>query len=202
MGGPGPAALAVALAGGGAAVALSLRGRAVAAGRALLLAFAAFRWRSPPWAIALVRVDSSVAYVADHTSRATSWPYRLAGLWGGMEGSLLLWTWMAAGWAVVAGRSVRRSASELAGVMQAVVGGYLVVFCGLLVVVSRPFDRLDIPALDGGGLNPVLLHRAMLYHPPCCTPGPSGSSCRSPWPSPASSAGATTGSPPPSVRRA
>ena len=51
-------------------------------------------------------------------------------------------------------------------VIVSVLGAYLVVFCGLLVLVSRPFDRLDVPALDGGGLNPVLLHPAMLYHPP------------------------------------
>ncbi len=48
------------------------------------------------------------------------------------------------------------------------------VFCGLLVVVSRPFDRLDVPALDGGGLNPVLLHPAMLYHPPLLYAGAVG----------------------------
>ncbi|HUR05883.1 MAG TPA: cytochrome c-type biogenesis CcmF C-terminal domain-containing protein, partial [Nonomuraea sp.] len=50
----------------------------------------------------------------------------------------------------------------------------LAVFCGLLVLVSRPFDRLDVPALDGGGLNPVLLHPAMLYHPPLLYAGAVG----------------------------
>ena len=46
---------------------------------------------------ALVGQDYSLVYVADHASRDTTWPYRLAGLWGGMAGSLLLWTWMLAG---------------------------------------------------------------------------------------------------------
>ncbi|HJV08632.1 MAG TPA: cytochrome c biogenesis protein CcsA, partial [Acidimicrobiales bacterium] len=170
----GPAALVVALAGGAVAVGLSLRGRAVAAGRALAVALFALTVALVVLAVALVRVDGTLVYVADHTSRATSWPYRLAGLWGGMAGSLLLWTLMAAGWAVVAGRVARRRVPALAGGVQAVLGGYLVVFCGLLVLVSRPFDRLAVPALDGGGLNPVLLHPAMLYHPPLLYAGAVG----------------------------
>ena len=174
MGGLGPAALAVALVGSGAAVGLSLRGRAPAAGRALWVVLGGLTVALVALAVALVTVDSSLVYVADHTSRATSWPYRLAGLWGGMAGSLLLWTWMAAGWAVVAGVAVRRQAPALAGGATAVLGAYLVVFCGLLVLVSRPFDRLDVPALDGGGLNPVLLHPAMLYHPPLLYAGAVG----------------------------
>ena len=151
-----------------------MRGRTVAAGRAVLVALGGLSVALVVLGVALVRVDGSLAYVADHTSRATSWPYRLAGLWGGMEGSLLLWTWMAAAWAAAGGLVVRRRAPELTGVVHCVLGAYLVVFCGLLVLVSRPFDRLAIPAIDGGGLNPVLLHPAMLYHPPLLYAGAVG----------------------------
>ena len=115
---------------------------------------------------ALVGHDYSLVYVADHASRDTSWPFRLAGLWGGMAGSLLLWTWMLAGWAVVASRSVRRRLPDLAGGTQAVLAIEAVVFLGLLVTVSRPFATLAVPAVDGGGLTPILRHPAMLYHPP------------------------------------
>ena len=174
MEGLGPGALAVALVGSAAVVVLSLRGRAPAAARALGVCLGGLTVALVALAVAMVTVDGSLVYVADHTSRATSWPYRLAGLWGGMAGSLLLWTWMAAVWAVVAGVAVRRRAPALAGGVTAVLGAYLVVFCGLLVVVSRPFDRLDVPALDGGGLNPVLLHPAMLYHPPLLYAGAVG----------------------------
>ena len=174
MGGLGPVALAVALAGATAAALLSLRGRPVAAGRSLALSLGGLTVAMVVLAVALATVDGTLVYVADHTSRATSWPYRLAGLWGGMAGSLLLWTWMAAAWSVVAGAVARRRAPALAGGVQAVLGGYLVVFCALLVLVSRPFDRLAVPALDGGGLNPVLLHPAMLYHPPLLYAGAVG----------------------------
>ena len=174
MGGLGPAALAVAFVGSAAAAVLSLRGRGPAAGRALWVCLGGLSVALVALAVALVTVDGSLVYVADHTSRATSWPYRLAGLWGGMAGSLLLWTWMAAAWAVVAGVAVRRRAPALAGGATAVMSAYLLVFCGLLVLLSRPFDRLDVPALDGGGLNPVLLHPAMLYHPPLLYAGAVG----------------------------
>src|SRR5215210_7565734 len=40
-------------------------------------------------AVALLRVDGRYAEVADTTSRITPWPYRLAGLWGGLRGSML-----------------------------------------------------------------------------------------------------------------
>ncbi|MEA2686759.1 MAG: cytochrome c-type biosis protein CcmF, partial [Actinomycetota bacterium] len=115
---------------------------------------------------ALVTEDYSLVYVADNASRDTTWPYRLAGLWGGMSGSLLLWTWMLAGWSLLASRSVRRRRPELAGGTQAVLALEAAVFLGLLVTVSRPFATLAVPAIDGGGLTPILRHPAMLYHPP------------------------------------
>ena len=174
LGGLGPAALGVSLAGAGAAAALAWRGRTRPAARFLVLAFAGLSVGVVALAVALVTVDGSLVYVADHTSRATRWPYRLAALWGGMAGSLLVWTWMAAGWAVVAGRAVRRRAPALVRGVQGVMAGYVVVFCALLVAVSEPFEELAVPAIDGGGLNPVLLHPAMLYHPPLLYAGAVG----------------------------
>jgi cytochrome c-type biogenesis protein CcmF len=172
--GLGPAALAAALLASAAAVVLAWRRREAAARGAVAVAVGALTVATLALAVALVTVDGSLVYVADHTSRATPWPYRLSGLWGGMAGSLLLWTWMAAVWAVVGGVVVRRRAPALAGGVTLVTGSYLLVFCGLLVVVSRPFDRLAVPAVDGGGLNPVLLHPAMLYHPPLLYAGAVG----------------------------
>ena len=100
---------------------------------------------------ALVGQDYSLVYVADHASRDTTWPYRLAGLWGGMAGSLLLWTWMLAGWALLASRSVRQRLPDLAGGTQAVLAVEAAVFLGLLVTVSRPFATLAVPASTAAG---------------------------------------------------
>src|SRR5437588_11287641 len=59
-------------------------GRAMVGAAALVgAAFGALAW-------ALLTGDCTLAYVAEATSRAMSWPYRLGALWGGMAGSLLL----------------------------------------------------------------------------------------------------------------
>ena len=152
------AACATAVARGAGAVDWGRRGLAAVFGL-VTVGVVALAW-------ALVGQDYSLVYVADHASRDTTWPYRLAGLWGGMAGSLLLWTWMLAGWALLASRSVRRRLPELAGGTQAVLAVEAAVFLGLLVTVSRPFATLAVPAIDGGGLTPILRHPAMLYHPP------------------------------------
>ncbi|MGH8993975.1 MAG: cytochrome c biogenesis protein CcsA, partial [Acidimicrobiia bacterium] len=122
-------------------------------------AMAALAW-------ALLTGDFTIAYVAQATSRSMTWPYRLGSLWGGMEGSLLLWCSFLTGGAALAGRTLRRRAPELHGTAQVVLGA---VGAGALVLplwLADPFARLALPALDGGGLTPILEHPAMLYHPP------------------------------------
>ena len=122
-------------------------------------AMAALAW-------ALLTGDFTIAYVAQATSRSMTWPYRLGSLWGGMEGSLLLWCSFLTGGAALAGRTLRRRAPDLYAGAQVVLGvagaGALVLPLGL----ADPFARLAVPALDGGGLTPILEHPAMLYHPP------------------------------------
>jgi cytochrome c-type biogenesis protein CcmF len=105
----------------------------------------------------LLTGNFALAYVADTTTRQGSWPYRLAGLWGGNGGSLLLWGWiilLAGTWAT-RGRPAARLAATAAG------GSVLLI----AAVAANPFQRLAIPAIDGGGLNPILQYPAMLYHP-------------------------------------
>lgn len=106
---------------------------------------------------ALITGDFSVAYVAETTSLATPWPYRLAALWGGMDGSMLLYTVMVL--AIGAG-ALRRPIPVR---VTAAIG------LGLLLITvffANPFAVLDIPAVDGGGLLAILQHPAMIYHPP------------------------------------
>ncbi len=64
--------------------------RAVVAG--LSIAWVALILACVTLLVALWRVDLSLAYVADSTGRDTDGIYRLAALWGGMDGSLLFWT--------------------------------------------------------------------------------------------------------------
>ena len=158
----GPGALAVALACSAAAAGSAVGGRAATARRLLWGAAVALSVAVVSLATALLGGDWSLVYVADYTSRDTPWAYRLAALWGGMEGSLLVWAWLLSLWAVAAARWARPRSAAVTALPAAAV---LAVVVGLLLWAASPFARLEVPAIDGGGLTPVLRHPAMLYHP-------------------------------------
>lgn len=108
-------------------------------------------------AVALLVGDFSLAYVAETTSAATPWPYRLAALWGGMDGSMLFYSTLT----IVVGAVATSGKTAIRAV--ATVG------LGLLLITlffANPFQTLDIPAVDGLGLLAILQHPAMVYHPP------------------------------------
>lgn len=115
---------------------------------------------------ALLSGDFRLAYVADTTTRAASWPARLSGLWGGMGGSLLFWTWLLLVASAVGLRPVRRAVPPLTSTSTAVVAAVAAAFLAVSASLADPFARLAIPAIDGGGLVPILERPAMLYHPP------------------------------------
>ena len=115
---------------------------------------------------ALFGRDFSISYVANYTSRSLSGPYTLSALWGGMEGSLLLWTLLLTVFAAVALARAPARAAPLAGWAGAVLAGVAAFFLLLLVGPADPFVRLaEVPA-DGRGLNPLLQSPGMLIHPP------------------------------------
>jgi cytochrome c-type biogenesis protein CcmF len=154
-------------------VALLAGGMAVVSRRrlALTIAVGAALLATVILARALVGNDFSLVYVADFSRRDASAPFRLAALWGGMAGSLLWFATLAgaAGW-WAAGRlqssSSSSSAAAAGGIVAAVTGGLVASLAGLVLAFADPFRRLEVPAIDGGGLTPILEHPAMLYHPP------------------------------------
>lgn len=109
--------------------------------------------------VALLTHDFSLDYVVRTTSRATPWPYRISALWGGMEGSLLFYTALTLTWGV---RGVKARGRVEGAVVALVAGGLLL----LTLLGANPFQRLDVPAVDGAGLLAILQHPAMIYHPP------------------------------------
>ncbi len=107
--------------------------------------------------------DFSLVYVADHARRDASTATRVSGLWGGMGGSLLFF---ALGTSVTGLVAAWRAPAADRGLVAAVAGAVSASLVGFVAVFSDPFDRLQIPAVDGAGLTPILEHPAMLYHPP------------------------------------
>lgn len=114
--------------------------------------------------VALWRLDLRLAYVASHTDETLSPAFRLAALWSGQEGSLLLWALLTSVVGALAAR-VRRGPAEAAPVLAtlSIVNGF---FASLLLVGADPFARAAGPVVMGQGLNPQLQHWAMIIHPP------------------------------------
>jgi cytochrome c-type biogenesis protein CcmF len=116
---------------------------------------------------ALVGFDFSIRYVAANINRATPLLFRIAGLWGALEGSILLWVWILSGLTVLVAKLYR---SRHPGFLPYVLGVLLAVatfFLALIVGPANPFTRLAITPPDGIGLNPLLQnHILMAVHPP------------------------------------
>jgi cytochrome c-type biogenesis protein CcmF len=114
----------------------------------------------------LVTTDFSIRYVAFNTTRATPVYYRVTGLWGALEGSLLLWEWILIIFSgLVAWIYWDRQRETIPWVLMvfSIVSAF---FLGVIAFVSNPFETISPVPLDGRGLNPLLEDANMMTHPP------------------------------------
>ncbi len=117
-------------------------------------------------AASFVRNDFSVLYVASNSNSALPLQYRLAAVWGGHEGSLLLWVLMLSLWSLAVARFSSRLPLPFAARILAVMGLVAAGFLLFMLFTSNPFDRLLPAAEDGRDLNPLLQDPGMVIHPP------------------------------------
>ncbi|MBW8011244.1 MAG: heme lyase CcmF/NrfE family subunit [Chloroflexi bacterium] len=133
----------------------------------------------------LVTDQFQVAYVASVTNRSMPTYLRVTALWGGQEGSLILWVWLLSAFAsAVMLRDWKRDREFLPWVIivcLVTLGFFLI----LIIFVENPFAKMWITEtgervtsifqpggsepfipVDGNGLNPLLRHPGMIYHPP------------------------------------
>ncbi|SMG00232.1 heme lyase CcmF/NrfE family subunit [Burkholderia singularis] len=112
------------------------------------------------------RNDFSVLYVASNSNSALPLPYRIAGVWGGHEGSLLLWLMMLSIWMLAVAQRSRHLPQPLVARILAVMGLISVGFLLFMLTTSNPFVRLSPVPPDGNDLNPLLQDPGMVAHPP------------------------------------
>jgi len=110
--------------------------------------------------------DFSVVYVASNSNSTLPVYYRIAGVWGGHEGSLLLWTQILALWSLAVAVLSRQLPDQTVARVLGVMGLISVGFLCFMLVTSNPFERLLPAAVDGRDLNPLLQDFGMIVHPP------------------------------------
>ena len=115
---------------------------------------------------AFATLDFQLEFVAQNAARSMALHYRIAALWGGQAGSLLLWTWMTVAYAAAA-ITVQRRERALVPWVCSVLAVNAAFFLILLNFASNPFDKLPPQHVmsDGNGLNPLLQHPVMMIHP-------------------------------------
>ena len=122
-------------------------------------AFACLAW-------AFLHNDFSVLYVSQHSNSKLPVQYQFSAVWGGHEGSLLLWVMMLSGWTGAVALFSRRLpdpiVARVLGVLALVILGFLL----FILLTSNPFDRLFPAAQEGRDLNPLLQDPGLVYHPP------------------------------------
>jgi len=116
--------------------------------------------------VLLIRGDFGVRYVAEHTSKALPFAYKVSALWAGAAGSLLLWLWLQVGFVAFVFCKSKAAQRTSTGSARAIANLVCVFFFLILIIDKNPFALFVTPAVDGAGLNPLLQHPAMVLHPP------------------------------------
>jgi len=136
------------------------------AGNAAFVQFAALTIAFICLTIGYVTSDFSILNVVNNSHSLKPMLYKVSGVWGNHEGSLLLWVWILAlfGFAVAAfGRNLPGSLKARVLGIQGLIG---VGFLMFVLFTSNPFERIDPAPLDGNGLNPLLQDPGLAFHPP------------------------------------
>ena len=124
----------------------------------ILLSFGALTY-------AFVSSDFSVALVADHSHTLKPLIYKLSGVWGNHEGSMLLWVLVLAVYAGLVA-ALQRGGERLTSAALGVQGLLASAFILFILFTSNPFVRLDPTPFEGAGLMPLLQDPGLAMHPP------------------------------------
>ncbi|MEX0584342.1 MAG: heme lyase CcmF/NrfE family subunit [Natronospirillum sp.] len=111
--------------------------------------------------------DFTIRYVVNHSNSAMPVYYKISGVWGGHEGSMLLWVMILSFWIVAVATFSKKLPLDMLAVVMSVMGLVLAAFNAFLIFTSNPFARvLPFPPLDGRDLNPLLQDPGLIFHPP------------------------------------
>ncbi len=136
----------------------SARSIAIAQFILVALAFAALTW-------AHANSDFSVRNVVENSHTAKPFVYKLSGVWGNHEGSMLLWALILAGYGGVLATFAARDETLQARALS-IQGAVAAAFLAFIIFTSNPFARVFPAPPDGLDLNPLLQDPGLAIHPP------------------------------------
>ncbi|MFN4062549.1 MAG: heme lyase CcmF/NrfE family subunit [Parazoarcus communis] len=126
--------------------------------------FIVFAYGCLTWAF--ITSDFSVQLAATNSHSETPLMYKITGVWGNHEGSLLLWAMSLSLWTVAVTVFSRNLPDAFMARVIGVLGFVSLGFIAFMLVTSNPFDRLLPGAPQGRDLNPLLQDPGMIIHPP------------------------------------
>jgi cytochrome c-type biogenesis protein CcmF len=113
-----------------------------------------------------ITYDFSVAYVAQNSNSELPLMYRISGVWGAHEGSLLLWVTILSVWTAAVAFFSRNIPADMIARVLGVMGLISIGFLAFLLFTSNPFVRWIPAPPNGNDLNPLLQDPGMAIHPP------------------------------------
>ncbi len=118
-------------------------------------------------AYAFVTDDFSVQFVAQHSNTLLPARYKMTAVWGGHEGSFLLWTFMLGGWMLAVSIFSKSMPIDFVARVLGVLGILCTAYILFMLATSNPFDRIvPLPPQDGADLNSALQDIGFIIHPP------------------------------------
>lgn len=118
-------------------------------------------------AYSFVLDDFSIKYVASHSNTHLPYYFKISAVWGGHEGSLLLWVFSLTAWATAVAKFSKGMDEAFMARVLSIMGLVAVGFMAFTLLTSNPFERLwpNVP-MEGRDLNPLLQDVGLIVHPP------------------------------------
>ncbi len=112
--------------------------------------------------------DYSVQYIWQYSNRDMPWIYKITAIWGGMDGSMLLWSFLVAMFCACVAQASLRYPRPLCAWLYSFLNSSTLFFTTITLFLTNPFRYLKSPVImpDGNGLNPLLQNEYMAIHPP------------------------------------
>ncbi|MQG64990.1 MAG: heme lyase CcmF/NrfE family subunit [SAR202 cluster bacterium] len=121
--------------------------------------------------VSFISRDFEIAYVAAHSDLAMANKFTWVAFYAGNEGSLL---YIATILSIMSAVAVWRAPEKFKDALPyttAILMLTLTFFVAVMAVMANPFDKLPFVPLDGDGINPLLTHFGMFFHPPALMAG-------------------------------